>query len=282
MEGLNMKRWGMAVAVAADALCALLAMAGCTAGEKYTPQSKDAVVSTPVIGQEGVLRVGVNTGNPPLAGQTSEIVGIDVDVASALADEMGLKVEIVDVGTEAVDSLEKGTVDVVLGVASSTSDKKMWKSSTYLPTAVALFATSADAGMPTKGDGKKIASQASSMSAYASTEAFGKAAVRSSADLQSAFNELSAGSVDYVAADAVIGHYAANTSGLDVTVVGLVDKAAGYSAGVLATNKDLCSQVKSNLKALNDGGVIAAIEKKWLGSALDLSQLQVASADKAK
>lgn len=270
----------MAVAVAVASLCALFALAGCGTGEEYTPESKDAVVSTPTIGQEGVLRVGVNTGNPPLAGQTSEIVGIDVDVASALADEMGLKVEIVDVGTDVVASLEDGKVDLVLGVAASASDKKMWRSSVYLPTGVALFATSADAGMPEKGDGKKIASQASSMSAYAATEVFGKTAVRSAADLQSAFNELSAGTVDYVAADAVIGYYAANTSGLDVTVVGLVDKATGYRAGVLATNKELCSLVKTNLKALNDGGVIAAVEKKWLGSSMDLSNLTVAKAVK--
>ncbi|MDO4501578.1 MAG: transporter substrate-binding domain-containing protein [Coriobacteriia bacterium] len=268
----------MAVAVAMASLFALFALAGCSAEEEYVPSSKDPVVTTPVIGQEGVLRVGVNTGNPPLAGQTSEIVGIDVDVASALADEMGLKVEVVDVAASPVEALTKGTVDVVLGVASTTSDKSMWKSATYLPTAVALFATSPDAGMPTKGDGKKIASQASSMSAYSATEAFGKSAVRSSADLQSAFNELSAGTVDYVAADAIIGHYAANTSGLDVTVVGLIGKPSGYKAGVLASNKELCSQVKKNLKALSDGGVISAIEKKWLGSSLNLSQVQTVKA----
>lgn len=271
-----MKRLALYAAMVAALLCTVCSMCGCGTDEKYVPQSKDPVVSSPAIGTEGVLRVGVNTGNPPLAGQTSKIVGIDVDVAAALADEMGLKLEVVDVATEPVKALQDGTVDVVLGIGSDVKDKAMKRSSAYLPTAVALFATSAEAGMPVKGDGKKIASQASSMSAYASSEAFGKTAVRSSTDLQSAFNELSAGSVDYVAADAIIGYYAANAAGMDVTAVGLVSKPTDYCAGVLATNTELSDQVQEKLKALVDGGVVAAIQKKWLGTSLDLSQLQVA------
>ena len=66
-----------------------------------------------------VLRVGVNTQNQPLAGvstSSQNIVGLDVDIAAYLADSFGLKLELVDVGTDAQAALDGGTVDIVMGV----------------------------------------------------------------------------------------------------------------------------------------------------------------------
>ena len=87
------------------------------------------------------LRVGVNTENPPLAGMGSgKIIGIDVDIAAALADELGLKLSVVDVGSDPAGALANGTVDVVLGIDDSASDGDFWRSASYLPTGIALFA----------------------------------------------------------------------------------------------------------------------------------------------
>ena len=92
------------------------------------PELKSAEVAPPVIGEEGTLRVGVNTENPPLAGMGSgKIIGIDVDIAAALADELGLKLSVVDVGSDPAGALANGTVDVVLGIDDSASDGDFWR-----------------------------------------------------------------------------------------------------------------------------------------------------------
>ena len=101
--------------------------------QSYTPPEKSATVSSPTIGKSGTLRVGVNAGSPPLAGSpssSSKIVGIDVDVAAALADQLGLKLEIVDVGTDPEAALKEGKVDVAMGIGSE-SDVSFWSCLLY-------------------------------------------------------------------------------------------------------------------------------------------------------
>lgn len=257
------------------ALCMAAALAGCTSDETYTPESKSPTVSTPTIGQDGVLRVGVNTSNPPLAGQSTKIVGIDVDLAAAVADELGLKIEIVDVGSNPASALENGTVDIAMGVDATNTDASMWKSDPYLPTGVALFASSEATAAPAEGSTPSIAAQVSSMSAWTVTNQFGAESLNAVADLKSAFDELAAGSVEYVAADAVIGTYAAFTSDTPASIVAMLQQPSGYCIGVLETNTELKQVVDEVINSLLSGGVVSVVEMKWLGTSLDLDGLPV-------
>lgn len=276
------KRCVTVVACCVAALCMVGALCGCTSSETYAPESKSPTVQTPTIGQNGVLRVGVNTSNPPLAGQSTKIVGIDVDLAAAIADQMGLKLEIVDVGTNPAGALENGTVDIAMGVDASNSDAGMWKSDAYLPTAIALFAADASKSAPAAGSTPSIAAQVSSMSAWAVTNEFGAESLTSATDPKDAFAKLASGSVEYVAADAVIGTYAAyNTADDAVSIVALLQQPSGYCIGVLNTNSELKKAVGEAIDSLLSGGVVSVIETKWLGTTLDLSGLPVVMTAKA-
>lgn len=261
--------------MAVACMAALLAvLTGCSSQQSYTPPEKAATLSSPTIGKDGTLRVGVNTDNQPLAGQpesSSKIVGIDVDVAAALADSFGLKLEIVDVGSDAESALKEGTVDIVMGIDKSDSSTSFWKSDAYLPTAVALFSTPSNTQVPTNTAETKIAAQVSSKSAWAVTNEFDKAAFSTTNDLKSAFSELESGQVQYVAADAIIGTYAAHSAGYDVRIVALMQQAVGYGVGVSDANTDLKQAVSEALATLTSNGTIDVIETKWLGTALDLS-----------
>lgn len=262
----------MAVACMAAMLAVLT---GCSSQQSYTPPEKAPTLATPAIGKDGTLRVGVNTQNQPLAGQpvsSSKIVGIDVDVAAALADSFGLKLEVVDVGTDPETALKNGTVDIVMGVDKSDTDATFWKSDAYLPTGVALFATPSNTTVPVAGStGDKFAAQVSSKSAWAVTNEFGTDSLSTTDDLKSAFAELESGQVQYVAADALIGTYAAHTASVDVHIVALMQQAGGYSVGVSDANTDLKQAVSEALSALTGNGTIGVIETKWLGTELDLS-----------
>lgn len=264
--------------VCAAALAAALAFAlgGCSSQEEYVPPLGDPQITPPAIGQEGVLRVGVNTEKSPLAGRGSEkIIGIDVDIAAALADQLGLKVQIEDIGTDAGKALEEGTVDVVMGQETAEEDDAIWHSPQYLPTGVVLFAKEgSNAAVPTGAVTPKIAAQISSKSAWAVTNAFGEDALVSTNDLATAFSDLSKGDVDFVASDAVIGMYAANLQDVPVEIACLLDTASGYCVGVKKDDTELQKAIQGALEAITGNGVVGVIEDKWLGGAISLEGVQ--------
>ncbi|WP_298626621.1 transporter substrate-binding domain-containing protein [uncultured Senegalimassilia sp.] len=274
----HLKRFAACCAAAVCCAAMLLLATGCQQQqESYTPPEATPAVSKPVIGQEGVLRVGVNANNAPLAGQPSsstKIVGIDVDMAAALADQLGLKLEVVDVSTDAAGALTSGKVDVVMGVNKSDSPS-FWTSDTYLPTAVALFAQSSNSTVPANSASTKIAAQVSSNSAWAVTNEFDNSTITTTEDLKSAFFALESGKVQYVAADAVVGSYVSNNAGMDVHMVALMQQASGYCVGVLDGNTQLKQAVSNALSAMNSNGVSSIIQKKWLGTTMDLSGIKL-------
>lgn len=266
------------VALAAALACMALALAGCSGSNDYQPPLKEATVQTPTIGEEGTLRVGVNTENPPLAGMGSgKIIGIDVDIAAALADELGLKVSIVETGSDPAAALANNEADVILGIDNASAEGDFWTSPSYLPTGIALFALSPDAGVPQPGSGATFAAQVSSKSAWAVTNEFGEDALTSTDSLSDAFQALKAGTVQYVAADAIIGLYAAHgvDDGLDVSIVAMLMKPSGYCMAVSSANTDLQAAAGDVLANLVSNGTIGVIERKWLGTAVNLDDLSV-------
>lgn len=262
--------------VVAAAIAALLALPGCSSQQPYTPSEATPQVSSPTIGEDGVLRVGVNSQAAPLAGtnSTGDLVGFDVDLAAALADELGLKVEVVDVGADAATALTDSSVDIVLGVDQSTTDSELWKSDSYLQTAVALFASDANVQVPTVESNPTIAVQTSSTSSWMAENQFGADALERVSSLSEAFEQLSSGNANYVASDAVRGTYVVSSNdSIDASIVALMQQPSGYCVAVLSSNVQLQNAIASALDTVIDGGMIEVLDKKWLGSEWDLSSV---------
>lgn len=271
-----MKRLSKAVRAALAACMAFTvcgAMAGCSSEADYTPELGSPKLSSPAIAEDGKLRVGVNTNNSPLAGKSGDrIIGIDVDIAAALADQLGLALEVVDVGNNGTDAIDDGEVDVVLGIDSTSKEDNYWMSSQYLPTGVVLFAPEGnDEPAPTADSDVKIAAQVSSKSAWAVTNTFGEDALTSASDLSAAFSDLGSGKVEYVASDAIIGMYAASRQDVQVEIAALLDTAGGYCALCAKDNTELQDALGSALDGLVANGVVDVIEDKWLGQPVNLN-----------
>ena len=287
-----MKQRVSLLAVVSALLIAVLGLCGCAQvselssslfGKPYTPEKLQPTVSTPTIGKGGVLRVGVDASNAPYSTQVSgKLAGIDVDMAAALAAQMGLSLELVDVGSDAEGALKAGTVDVVMSMDSSDSSSSYWLSDPYLQTCVALFSKGQASSVPSASSSVSIEAQAASMSAWEVSNQFGDEALKTVPDLKTAFSDLNDGKVDYVAADAVIGVYITHTTHSDVQIAALMQKVSGRSIGVLSSNDELKKAVSDALDAINSGGIGSIIEAKWLGSALSLDQYsQTATAQRA-
>ncbi|MBO4352664.1 MAG: transporter substrate-binding domain-containing protein [Eggerthellaceae bacterium] len=275
-----MKRWITAVLACLVAGCMGLMLAGCSS-QSYTPPAKQQTVSTAALGKAGTLRVGVNASSAPLAGQTANsvrIVGIDVDIAAYLADQLGVKVEVIDVGTDPAGALSSNKVDVVLGVENSDTTASYWRSAAYIESGVALFGKSTETAVPAVDSKPTIAAQVSSKSSWRVSNLFGEKSLAVQADLKSAFDALSKGTVRYVAADGIIGTYVAHTGDVDAKVVAMLQDPSGYCAAISQSNAELQGAITTALDKLKNGGMLDIIETKWLGAPMALSSVPVVKA----
>ncbi|MCH4183886.1 MAG: transporter substrate-binding domain-containing protein [Eggerthellaceae bacterium] len=284
-----MKRSTVLLVAGVLAMSLLLCLGGCSSNTllsstPYSPEMKSAQVAPPTIGENGVLRVGVNSNNAPFASQASgKVVGLDVDTAAAIADELGLKLEIVDVGSDPEGALEDGTIDIAMNIEKSdTNSRSFALTDPYVQTAVALFAQSGTSA-PSSSSllTQSIEAQSSSLSAWQVTNQYGDSALKTTSDLKGAFADLSSGSTKYVAADAVIGTYVAKVSSCDASIVALLQKSTGYCIGVSSSNTDLKNAVSNALSTIQSNGVMNVIQTQWLGAPLDISSVPVVTTSKS-
>lgn len=272
-----MKRSVKAILAMCLASVMAFALCGCSSNS-YTPTLKDSTIDSSALVTESTLTVGVNASNAPFAfQQDGKIVGLDVDVAAALADQMGLKLQITDVGSDPNTAIKNGTVDIVMGIQKTDTSVDAWLSDSYLNTATALFSTDENAGLPSKSSSTTIAAQTSSISANEVVSQFGSDYLTSTQDLQTAFSNLEGGTVKYVACDAVAGSYIVNQSHYSAKIVGLMEKPTGYCVGVASSNTTLKTEIANAMANISDQGILSVIQQSWLGSALDLSSYQLTS-----
>jgi|GEM_PF-204075 len=78
------------------------------------------------IAETGVVRVGVRNDNPPISfiDENGDWVGFDLELAAALADELGAELELVPVdGTTRISFLESGQVDMSVASMNHTRSR---------------------------------------------------------------------------------------------------------------------------------------------------------------
>ncbi|MDO4400246.1 MAG: transporter substrate-binding domain-containing protein [Coriobacteriia bacterium] len=277
-----MKKRVVAAIVSAMAACLMFALCGCT--EAYNPDAsmKEQTVDASATKNAGTMIVGVDASSYPFAGQSNgKMSGLEVDVAAALAQEMGLKVDFVDVGMDGLEALADGEVDVVMGVEED-ADTKAWKSEAYSPACICLYSMDEGAKVPKKGSDITIAAQTSSLSAWLVTRQYGNEALQAEDELKAVFQGLQDGTVPYVAADAVVGSYVLNSMGIDGHIIGLMQPEGGYCMAVSADNSALQVGLTEALSTIQGNGLMSIIMTKWTGCPVAISDVPMTAGAKAE
>lgn len=78
--------------------------------------------------EEGKLYMSTNAAFPPyeMTNDAGQVVGIDVDIAQALAEKLGLQLEVMDMDFDAaLLAVQQGKADIVLAGVTVTPDRKM-------------------------------------------------------------------------------------------------------------------------------------------------------------
>ncbi len=265
----------------AIAVVAFGVLSGCQSETEFKRELTPQIASEATI-TEGTLTVGVNASNSPYGGTNAsgETVGLDVDVAAAIADELGLKLQIVDVNSNGRAALSNKQVDIALGLTKSGSSKSVTYSPAYVNDGASLFCLAENA--PSKlsevqsSEGKVLV-QANTAAAYTAQEALGASAIRATSTMQEAFEALVAGEEKYLVADAVIGDYfARNYEGVQRVNFISSENVTPIYAVTLTDNSELTSAVSGAFGTITQNGVLKVVSSKWLGTqAMDLLPGQV-------
>ena len=251
-------------------------LAGCQAPVTTTVEEAAAMrsaqaqaqvsVASPVIARDGVLRVAVLTssGTPHvMEAADGTLQGIDVDVAAALAQQMGLSLDLVPAGS-AEEAARQG-VDVVLGVGPQ-DDADLSVLSSYMEEAVGVFVRDGEDPSDLAAAAERgVAVVQGSDAQRAVTAVPGLAgAQRPYDDADAAFDALDAGEVACVACSAYEGAYIA-LEHPSVNLVGTVDVPRSVGAGVDRANTALVAAVQESLDAVGSNGVLSLTRSRWVG-----------------
>jgi len=263
-----------------------LAAVGCTQPAEEEP-ALTPEIEPPAIGEAGVLRAGIDLEYPPFGGtDRGQQAGIDVDVASALASELGLELEIVDLEpSELATALADGDIDVAMSVPfNEASMGSMSLAGSYYTNGPAFFVTTEDTAsvettgvadqtvsLPTLG-GMRVGAQEASPAFWTLDYELGEGAVTSYPTLREALAALEAGELDVVAGDAFVAAYIARDMDA-VLFAGQLVPAIPYGVAVGTEATELEETVRSTLDTLASQGVLDTIRTKWVGRlpALDVA-----------
>lgn len=258
----------------------LVTVAGCSGGKKQSPLTP--TIAPPAIAKAGVLRAGVDLSYPPFAGEDKgQKVGIDVDVASALAERLGLSLELVDVrSADVAAALTNKQIDVAVTAMPVTDAilAGVTPAGSYISDGVGCFAVVASGTVPptvtpeTLGS-MKVGCQKESAAFWKLEFDYGEGFATAFDSLREAFDALKAGDVDVVVSDAVVGAYIARDYP-DVRFVGQYGNATALGVVVAPDAADLEAAVRKALDALSSDGVLDTIRTKWVG---DLPSLEGSS-----
>lgn len=249
---------------------------GCSAQD--AEPALEPKVTPPAVKSEGVLKAGVDLSMPPFAGtDQGKQAGIDVDVASALAQRLGLTVEFVDVKpSEAATAVADGSVDVVLSVPLATSDlSQLSLAGSYIANAPAFFVKASESVEPSMTlstvRARVIGVQSESESFWLVQHQLDAEAAQPFATLREALEALDRGEIEVAAGDALIGAYIARDLP-QVRFAGQLAGGAPLAVAVAADNTVLADAVRAELDAMAADGVLETIRRTWVG---DLPEIAV-------
>ena len=229
-------------------------------------------VSTPAIKEDGQLIIGLKsmTNAAPMCetDRQGNLFGIDVDVASAIADNLGLKVKFVPATNN--DDIDESNYDIVMDVKAK-DNKDVTVVGHYADTGYAFFHKGEEATLSVSDlDGKTVGLQTGCASQSIISKTNLTMTEKGFANLNEAFEALNAGSVDFVLCEVYRGAYCASLY-TDIALAGTLDVPEAIGVGVSSSNPALQQAVQGALDEMSTNGVLALIKSHWIGGVSDLS-----------
>ena len=260
-------------AVALTVVMAASMLAGC--GSSSSSDKKAAEASTSANGtatvktaKDGVLTMATNATFPPYEYyEGNDIVGIDAEIAQAIADKMGLKLEIQDMEFNSIiTAVQSGKADLGLAGMTVTDERKQSVDFTdSYATGIQSVIVKDGSSIKSIDDlkGKKIGVQLATTGDIYAKDDFGEENVEEYNKGADAVMALTSGKIDAVIIDnQPAKSFVETTSGLQILDTDYVQE--DYAAAIAKGNTDLLNAVNTALKELKEDGTIQKILDKYI------------------
>lgn len=220
-----------------------------------------------------VLKLGAEMTFPPFEFQeegSKEYVGFDMDLARAIAKQMGYELQIQNIGFDGlIPALEAGNIDIIVSGMSITEErsKKISFSKPYYKSGLSIVVKADNATIKTFKDleGKNIAVQIGTTGAEEARK-IKNAKVREYNSNSEAYMELKAGGVDAVVNDLPVNeYYLAKSGDKNAKILGDIMNAEEYGMAMTKKNTELTEKVNKALDELKKNGEYDKIYQKWFG-----------------
>ena len=218
--------------------------------------------------EPGVLTMGTNATFPPYEYKDGDdVVGIDAEIAQALADKLGLQLEIVDMDFDSlVASVQSGKIDMSLAGMTVTEARKQNVDFTdSYATGVQVIIVKEDSDIASADDleGKLIGVQQGTTGHLYCADDFGEDNVIPYANGATAVQALLQGKVDCVVIDQEPAKaFVEANEGLKILETAYTTE--DYAAAVSKDNPALTAALNSALQELKDDGTIQGILDKYI------------------
>lgn len=252
-----------ASSVASSAASSEAASTSAVAGELTTVEAGELTTV-----EAGKLTMATNATFPPyeMTTDAGDIEGIDVETAQAIADKLGLELQIDDMDFDAaLLSVQQGKADIVMAGVTVTDERKavMDFSDSYATGIQSIIVPEgSDIASPDDLAGKKIGTQRGTTGYIYCSDDFGDDNVVAYDDGLTAVQALNNGQVDAVVIDnAPAQEFVAANPGLVILDTSYAEE--DYAIG-MAKGSSLEDAVNAALKELKADGTLQAIVDKYI------------------
>ena len=261
------------LSVAALALTACGGSASSVASSVASSASSAAASTSAAAGElttveAGKLTMATNAAFPPyeMTTDAGDFEGIDIETAQAIADKLGLELQIDDMDFDAaLLSVQQGKADIVMAGVTVTDERKavMDFSDSYATGIQSIIVPEgSDIASPDDLAGKKIGTQRGTTGYIYCSDDFGDENVVAYDDGLTAVQALNNGQVDAVVIDnAPAQEFIAANPGLNILDTSYAEE--DYAIG-MAKNSPLEDAVNSVLEELKADGTLQAIVDKYI------------------
>jgi ABC-type amino acid transport substrate-binding protein len=237
-----------------------------TASSEAASETETAELSTV---EPGKLIMSTNAAFPPyeMTTDSGEFEGIDIETAQAIADKLGLELQIDDMDFDAaLLAVQQGKSDMVMaGVTVTDERQNVMDFTDSYATGIQSIIVKEDSDIASVDDlaGKKIGTQRGTTGYLYCSDDFGDENVVAYDDGLTAVQMLNNGQVDCVVIDnAPAKEFIAANPGLKLLDTAYVEES--YAIGVGKGNTELKDAINTALEELKADGTLQAIVDKYI------------------
>ena len=231
-----------------------------------TAEAAPAALTTVTAGK---LTMSTNAAFPPyeMTTDSGDFEGIDVEVAGAIAEKLGLELQVDDMDFDAaLLAAQNGKSDIVMaGVTVTDERQKVMDFSDTYAEGIQSIIVPEDSDIASADDltGKAIGTQRGTTGYIYCTDDFGEDNVIAYDDGLTAIQALNNGQVDAVVIDnAPAQEFVAANPGLKILDTAYAQE--DYAIGVAKGNTQLLDAINGALEELQDDGTLQAIVNKYI------------------